>query len=419
MIDIKWIRNNVDILSESLKRRGAEDVSEKIIDLDEVKRDLVTKIQDLRTKKNLLDQEIKNNSGDRDALIKEAVLIKKEEEAFNTVLHETSCKLDEILAVVPNILDESVPYGTKEEDSIEIRRHGTTNHESWMKEHPEAAHGYIDIARAVKMSGSRFVILRSDIARLERALGNWMLDVHTTEFGFEEFSVPYILTREALFGSAHLPKFEQDLFKTCHDKFLISTSEAPLANMFREEIIKENSLPIRLAAYTPCFRSECGSSGKDTHGMIRVHQFNKVELVSICHPDKSKEEHEFITSCAEEILKRLGLSYRVAVLCSCDTGATSSKTYDLEVWMPGQNKYREISSCSNCLCYQSRRMNTRFKSAQGETIFPHTLNGSGVAVGRALVAIIENFQKENGDIAIPKVLMPYMNGKEIIKSYET
>ena len=274
----------------------------------------------------------------------------------------------------------------------------------------------MDFDAAAKLSGARFVVLKGALARMERALASFMLDIHTGEFGYTEHVPPALVKDAAMFGTGQLPKFEEDLFKTTNGFYLIPTSEVPLTNLLADTIIDEDALPIRMTAYTPCFRSEAGSAGKDTRGMIRQHQFTKVELVSIAHPDKSNEEHERMTACAEEILKRLGLHYRVMLLCTGDMGFSAQKTYDLEVWMPGQDCFREISSCSNCGAFQARRMKARFKSkASKETLAVHTLNGSGLAIGRTMVAILENYQQADGSIVVPPALRPYMGGMEVIR----
>ncbi len=279
-----------------------------------------------------------------------------------------------------------------------------------------SASALMDFARAGRMSGSRFVVLRGALARLERALGQFMLDLHTTEFGYLEVSPPLLVRKEAVFGTGQLPKLEDDLFRTTDDYYLVPTAEVPLANLIAGEVLDEDALPLRYAAWTPCFRSEAGAAGKDTRGMIRQHQFEKVELVSITRPEESSAEHERMTACAEEVLKRLGLAYRVVTLSTGDMGFAAQKTYDIEVWLPGQGTYREISSCSNCGAFQAQRMKARYRPAKGKGTLPvHTLNGSGLAIGRTLIAILENFQRHNGTVALPKVLQPYMGGQEVIE----
>jgi seryl-tRNA synthetase len=276
----------------------------------------------------------------------------------------------------------------------------------------------MDFARAGKLSGSRFVVLRGALARLERALGQFMLDLHTTEFGYTEISPPLLVRDEAVFGVGQLPKFAEELFRTTNDYWLIPTAEVPLTNLVAGEILDESALPLRYAAWTPCFRSEAGAAGKDTRGMIRQHQFEKVELVSITRPEDSAAEHDRMTACAEEVLNRLGLAYRVVLLSTGDMGFASQKTYDIEVWLPGQGTYREISSCSNCGAFQAQRMKARYRPAAGKGPLPvHTLNGSGLAIGRTLIAILENFQRHNGTVAIPAVLQPYIGGQEVIEPH--
>ena len=322
--------------------------------------------------------------------------------------------LRDALAALPNVPFEDVPQGADEHGNVEVRKHGAPNVLSFTpKDHADLgeALGFMDFEAAAKMSGSRFVVLKGQLARLERAIGQWMLDTQTTEHGYMEVNPPVLVRGDALFGTGQLPKFEEDLFKTTDDRYLIPTAEVTLTNLVREAITAEEELPLRLTALTNCFRAEAGSAGRDTKGMIRQHQFQKVELVSITTPEQSAEEHERMTQCAEAILKKLDLSFRTMLLCTGDMGFGARKTYDLEVWLPSQNTYREISSCSNCGDFQARRMDARTRKA-GEkgTRFVHTLNGSGLAVGRTLVAIMENYQDEGGRIAVPAVLQPYMGG---------
>jgi seryl-tRNA synthetase len=322
------------------------------------------------------------------------------------------------LAALPNLPAEDVPEGADEHGNALVREHGARpRFEFAPKPHDEIGEALrgMDFARAGKLSGARFVVLKGQLARLERALGQFMLDLHTREFGYTEVAPPVLVRDEALFGTGQLPKFADDLFRTTNGYWLIPTAEVPLTNLVADEILDEAALPLRFTAWTPCFRSEAGAAGRDTRGMIRQHQFNKVELVSIAHPDRSAEEHERMTACAEEVLKRLGLAYRVMLLCSGDMGFSARKTYDIEVWLPGQDAYREISSCSNCGEFQARRMKARFRPA-GEkgTRFVHTLNGSGLAVGRTLIAVLENYQRGDGTVAVPEALRPYMGGLEAI-----
>jgi seryl-tRNA synthetase len=321
-------------------------------------------------------------------------------------------------AVLPNILDADVPDGRDEADNVTLKTSGTIKNFAFPpKQHFEIgeALGQMDFANAAKIAGSRFTILRGGLARLERALAQFMLDVHTTEHGYTETTVPLLVNDATMFGTGQLPKFADDLFKTTDGRWLIPTAEVSLTNLAAGEILPLAKLPMRLAALTPCFRSEAGAAGRDVRGMLRQHQFPKVEMVSITHPDASDAEHERMTQCAETILERLELPYRRVLLCAGDTGFSAAKTYDLEVWLPGQGMYREISSCSNTRAFQARRMNARFREADGKTIgFVHTLNGSGVAVGRALIAVLENYQNEDGSVTVPHVLLPYMSGLQTI-----
>ena len=327
--------------------------------------------------------------------------------------------LDEIISALPNLPASDVPDGADETGNVEVisRRSGVAPAVNNAREHFELgeALGQMDFARAAKVSGARFVFLTGTLARLERALGNFMIDLHTREFGYTEISPPLLVRSDAVFGVGQLPKFEEDLFRTTTDHWLIPTAEVPLTNLVREDILDEAALPLRFTAWTPCFRAEAGAAGKDTRGMIRMHQFSKVELVSIVAPEQSDAEHERMTDCAQEVLKRLGLHHRVMTLCTGDMGFAARKTYDIEVWLPGQNRFREISSCSNCGDFQARRMNSRYRSQKEKSPrFVHTLNGSGLATGRTLVAILENYQNEDGSISIPDALRPYMRDVEKI-----
>ena len=330
-------------------------------------------------------------------------------------------QIDEILAGLPNLPAEEVPDGPDESANRVLRHHGEPPRFDFAPRSHEAIGdrlGMMDFARAGKLSGSRFVVLRGALARLERALGQFMVDLHTTEFGYTEVSPPLLVRDEALFGTSQLPKFAEDQFRTTDGYWLIPTAEVPLTNLVAGEILDESTLPLRYTAWTPCFRSEAGAAGKDTRGMIRQHQFEKVELISVTRPEDSVAEHERMTACAEEVLKRLGLAYRVVLLSTGDMGFASQKTYDIEVWLPGQGTYREISSCSNCGAFQAQRMKARYRPAEGRGTLPvHTLNGSGLAIGRTLIAILENFQRHNGTVALPAVLQPYMGGQEVIEPH--
>ncbi len=416
MHDIKFIRENPAAFDAGMKKRGLPPQSPAILKLDEEKRKLQTELQELQSKRNGFAKAIgqaKAKGEDASAIMAESKAVNDRIAALETSVNEEG-ELTKLLSTLPNIPADDVPVGKDEKDNIVLREHGKKPEFTFKpKEHFELGEklGLMDFERAAKMSGSRFVILKGQLARLERALANFMLDIHTKEYGFTEILPPLLVKSNALYGTGQLPKFEVDLFKTTTDHYLIPTSEVALCNIVADEILNEADLPLRFTAYTPCFRSEAGSAGKDTRGMIRQHQFTKVELVSITHPDKSAEEHERITNCAEEILKRLGLHYRVLMLCTGDTGFGMKKTYDLEVWLPGQNAYREISSCSIAGDFQARRMKTRYKGKDSKnTQFVHTLNGSGIAIGRTIVAILENYQQEDGSITIPEALRPYMDG---------
>jgi seryl-tRNA synthetase len=427
LIDIKWIRDNPLFLDKNCERRGQAAQSALILDLDQKHRDIVTEIQDLQSKRNAIARDIgslKQQGLDASTLVEQASAIKERLPLLEAERDVVEPELHNHLARLSNILDETVPDGVDEKDNKEISRWGTPTQFSFgAKQHFEIgeALGLMDFAQATRMSGSRFVALKGALAQLERALSNFMLDVHTNDFAYQEVSPPYLVLDKALFGTGQLPKFGDDLFKTTDNHWLIPTAEVALTNLVREDILEEAKLPLRFTAHTPCFRSEAGAAGRDTRGMIRQHQFHKIELVSVTHPDQSEAEHERMRGAAEEILRRLELPYRVMLLCSGDTGGTVRKTYDLEVWLPGEGTYREISSCSNCGEYQARRMNTRFRTPESaekksSIHFVHTLNGSGLAVGRTLVAILENYQQEDGSVRIPSVLQPYMNGLEVITS---
>lgn len=415
MLDIKWIRENPAEFDKAMVSRGSKPVSAEILALDQDKRELTTLIQQLQHARR---EKAKSLGFVKDKTSKEFERVKKDAEDINDKIEELTAKLNDaelnnILDSLPNIPAPEVPEGRDEKNNVEIRKHGVIKQILNPKQHFELGENLamIDFVQTAKISGSRFVTLKSHIARLERALMNFMLDIHTKEFGFTEISPPLLVKDEAMYGVGQLPKFADDSFYTTTGYRLIPTSEVSLTNMVADTIIPREQLPMRLTAYTPCFRSEAGSAGRDTRGMIRLHQFSKVELVSITAPEESEEEHEYITHAAETILKRLELPYRVMLLCKGDMGFSSKKTYDFEVWLPGQNKYREISSCSNCGDFQARRMKARFKEfGSNQTKFAHTLNGSGLAIGRTIVAILENYQNEDGSISVPKALIPYMDG---------
>ncbi|SMH48980.1 serine--tRNA ligase [Mesorhizobium australicum] len=437
MLDIRWIRENPDILAKALMKRGqsqasAESTVSDLIQKDEDRRAHLGELQVKQERRNAASKEIGNamragDSARAEELQAEVKGIKEFIQNGEARERELDKALNDALAVIPNIPMDDVPIGKDEHDNVKVREWGTeliTERQPRMgnkpKEHFEIgeALGMMDFERAAKLSGSRFTVLKGKLARLERALGQFMLDVHTNEHGYEEIQPPLLVRDEAFFGTGQLPKFEEDLFFAPHTSGrvgLIPTAEVPLTNLVREEILDAKTLPRRMTALTPCFRSEAGSAGRDTRGMLRQHQFDKVELVSITDAETADAEHERMTGCAEEVLKRLGLPFRTMLLCTGDMGFGSRKTYDIEVWLPGQNAYREISSCSVCGDFQARRMEARYRpEGEKQTRFVHTLNGSGVAVGRALIAIIENYQNEDGSVTIPEVLRPYMGGMEKI-----
>lgn len=421
MIDIKWIRENPKKFDEALKMRGLEPLSKKVLKLDEKHRHLVGEIQELQHKRNEMAKSlgaIKDKKGDefQKARLGAEELKKKLSELQDDTKAEDELK--SILDRVPNIVDELVPMGVNEEDNKLVRTHLEPTIIANPKEHYQLGEdlGMMDFETTVQMCGSRFVTLKGDLARLERALVNFMLDIHTTEFGYEEVAPPALVRDNAMYNTGQLPNLAEDSFATTDGYRLIPTGEVPLTNMVADKIVAREDLPIRMTAFTPCFRSEAGSAGRDTHGMLRVHQFSKVELVTISSQDESEAEHQHMLKAAETILQRLEIPYRVMLLCSGDIGFAARRTYDIEAWMPGQNKYREISSVSNCGDFQARRMKGRYKELlQKETTFLHTLNGSGLALGRTIIAIMENYQNPDGSIRIPHALMPYMNGKTLIE----
>jgi seryl-tRNA synthetase len=488
VLDLKLIRDNPEGFDKALKKRGLEPLSETILTLDAERRGAVTALQDAQARRNQLSKEVGKAKGAKDEalaqkLMAEVGALKDTIASGEAREKEISAKLDEILTGTPNLPADDVPVGD-ESANKELRKSGKPpkfNFEP--KQHFELgeAFGLMDFETAAKLSGSRFVVLKGVLARMERALANFMLDMHTGEFGYQEVNPPLLVRDDAMRGTGQLPKFKNDLFastsfldgtlvkdgvfdilRATHLNFcttesfsavadengvleyslkgetnppiadvfkelkmemiarlhwLVPTAEVPLTNIVREKILNESDLPFRFTAHTPCFRAEAGAAGKDTRGMIRLHQFSKVELVSITTPEQSEAEHERMTSCAEEVLKRLGLAYRTVVLASGDMGFSARKTYDIEVWLPGQNAYREISSCSNCGGFQARRMNARYRPKEGKELrFVHTLNGSALAVGRTLVAILENYQQKDGSIRIPEVLVPYMGGLEVIEA---
>ncbi|RUM05836.1 serine--tRNA ligase [Rhizobium chutanense] len=419
MLDIKWIRENPEALDAALAKRGAEPLAQSLVALDEKRRSAVQKAQDLLSRRNAASKEIgaamaQKNAELAEKLKAEVADIKETLPAAEEEERALSAELNDALSRIPNVPLDEVPVGKDEHDNVVTRTIGEKprwNHTP--KEHFEIgeALGYMDFERAAKLSGSRFTVMTGPLARLERALGQFMIDLHTREHGYTEVSSPLMVRAEAVFGTGSLPKFEEDLFKTTDGRYLIPTAEVTLTNLVREEILDQEKLPLRFTALTPSFRSEAGSAGRDTRGMLRQHQFWKCELVSITDAESSIAEHERMTACAEEVLKRLGLHFRTMTLCTGDMGFGSRKTYDLEVWLPGQNAFREISSCSVCGDFQARRMNARYRGKDDKSNrFVHTLNGSGTAVGRCLIAVLENYLNEDGSVTIPDVLLPYMGG---------
>ena len=424
MLDIKWIRDNPEALKHALMRRGqsadfAEATVSEAVRLDDARRVNIKSLQEAQERRNAASKEIgKAKAGKDEAraaeLMEEVARIKSFIQDGEAKERELDAALDAALSVIPNPPLEDVPEGPDESANVEHHRFGEPRQFNWAKEHFELGEGLgmMDFERAAKLAGARFTVVKSHLARLERALGQFMINLHTIEHGYTEVIPPLMVRDEVMYGTGQLPKFSEDLFRTTDGRWLIPTAEVPLTNLVREEILEEKDLPLRLTALTPCFRSEAGSAGRDVRGMLRQHQFNKVELVSITAQEKSIEEHERMLACAEEVLKRLGLAYRVVTLCTGDMGFGSRKTYDIEVWLPGQKRLREISSCSVCGDFQGRRMNARYRPT-GEpkgTRFVHTLNGSGVAVGRALIAVMETWQNEDGTVTVPDVLLPLMGG---------
>jgi seryl-tRNA synthetase len=447
MHDIKAIRENPAAFSAGLKRRpafaeSADAVAADLLARDKDLRELLASLQQKQARRNDASKQIgaakaKKDEAAAQALMAEIAGLKDEIQKGEERERELKKALDDALAVLPNLPADDVPDGEDENANVEVkaRAYGSRPGVNNPKEHFDLGEqlGMMDFERAAKVSGARFVFLKSGLAKLERAIGNFMLDLHTEHFGYTEVQPPLMVRDEAAFGTGQLPKFEDDLYVAqsgerkdaydadvpsdlrTEDRWLIPTAEVPLTNYVREEILDEAQLPLRMTAWTPCFRAEAGAAGKDTRGMIRMHQFSKVELVSITTPEQSQAEHERMTDCAQEILKRLGLHHRVVTLCTGDMGFSAQKTYDIEVWLPGQNRFREISSCSNCGDFQARRMNARYRPKDSKsTRFVHTLNGSGLAVGRTLVAILENYQEPDGSIRVPEALQSYMGGMKVI-----
>ncbi|MCF6344525.1 MAG: serine--tRNA ligase [Devosiaceae bacterium] len=423
MFDIKWIRENPKRFDAALARRNVSPESANLLQLDDLRKTTILVLNEAQEQRNATSKQIGQAKAQKDEakaqeLMQEVAKLKSEVQQGEEKEREQSEALNDALAVLPNILADDVPDGADEDDNVELSRFSEPRKFNYVaKQHFELGEtlGQMDFETAAKMAGSRFVVLKGQIARLERALGQFMLDEQIKN-GFLEVVPPLLLRSEALFGTGQLPKFADDAFETKDDRWLVPTSEVPLTNMVRESILAEQELPLRFTALTPCFRSEAGSSGKDTRGMIRQHQFNKVEMVAITTPDKSQEEHERMLSAAEGVLKKLDIPFRTMLLCAGDTGYSMQKTYDIEAWLPGQNAYREISSVSIAGDWQARRMNARYRDENKKAQFVHTLNGSGVAVGRALVAVMENYQQEDGSITIPDVLVPYMGGIKSISA---
>ncbi len=427
MYDIKWIRENAAAFDTGLKRRGLAPLSDSLLALDDTRRAAIAKAQASQERRNALSKEIGKAMGAKDVALAEQLKaevasLKELQPQLEAQEKAAKAELDDTLAAIPNTPKDEVPEGADEHGNVVKSVHGEAPEKSGgrlfgqnfaPKEHFELgeALGQMDFETAAKLSGSRFVVLERQIARLSRAIGQFMLDTHTEEHGYTEVMPPLMVRDDAMFGTAQLPKFREDQFRAGDDHWLIPTAEVPLTNLVRESILSEEELPRRYTALTPCFRAEAGSAGRDTRGMLRQHQFEKVELVSITTPETSAEEHERMLACAEAVLRKLDLHYRVMTLCTGDMGFASQKTYDIEVWLPGQKTYREISSCSVCGDFQARRMDARYRPKEGGAPrFVHTLNGSGTAVGRALIAVMENYQNADGSITVPDVLVPYMRG---------
>ena len=423
MFDIKWIRDNPDAFDEGLRKRGLAAMAGQLVEMDEARRNHLTALQEAQSRRNAASKDIGKAMAARDQvtadrLKAEVAELKDFIQAGEEKARQLETALNDALAAIPNLPLEDVPVGVDENDNLEVRRWGEPpKFDFEPRQHFEIgeALGLMDFERAAKISGARFVILKGALSRLERAIASFMIDLHSGENGYTEYNPPFLVRDAAAFGTGNLPKFAEDLFQTTNGFWLIPTAEISLTNMVRDEIVSADRLPMRCTAWTPCFRSEAGSAGRDTRGMIRQHQFSKVELVSITTPEQSLEEHERMTACAEKVLQRLELPYRTMLLCTGDMGFASRKTYDIEVWLPGQNTYREISSCSVCGDFQARRMNARYRAGDKDVRFVHTLNGSGLAVGRTMVAILENYQQANGTVIVPQALRPYMGGLERIE----
>jgi seryl-tRNA synthetase len=427
MFDIKWIRENPDAFDRGLSRRGLQPLSARLLELDRQRRDVMQRLQDAQARRNAASKEIGQAMARKDEAA--AKRLKEEVQGLKNFIQtgeeqerEQAARLKHVLAEIPNLPLDEVPDGADETANREVARHGKLPEFAFTpRQHFEIGEALrnMDFELAAAIAGTRFVVLKGALARLERALAQFMLDLHTLENGYLETYVPYLVREDAMYGTGQLPKFASDLFVTTDGRWLIPTAEVTLTNFVRERMIDEKELPLRLTAYTPCFRSEAGAAGKDTRGMIRQHQFSKVELVSVTTPEQSRAELERMRSSAEKVLQRLELPYRVVILCAGDMGFAAQMTYDIEVWLPGQNAYREISSCSVCGDFQARRMEARYRP-QAESKAPryvHTLNGSGLAVGRTMIAVLENYQQADGSVRVPMALKPYMGGLDIIRPH--
>ena len=427
MLDIQLLRNQIDTVASRLASRGMQLDSALFVQLEDERKQLQTRTQELQARRNALSKQIgmlKAKGEDAAAVLSEVAQLSEELKACEQSLPGVLECMNDFAARLPNLPHESVPVGVDERDNVEQRRWGTPRQYDFeVRDHVDlGAPLGLDFETGAKLSGSRFAFLRGPVARLHRALAQFMLDTHTLEHGYTECYTPYIVNRDALFGTGQLPKFKEDLFWVLRggdeeglEQYLIPTAEITLTNSVREDVLALDALPIRLTAHSPCFRSEAGSGGRDVRGMIRQHQFDKVEMVQVVEPSTSYEALEQMVGHAEAILQKLELPYRVITLCTGDMGFSATKTYDIEVWLPAQNTFREISSCSNCEAFQARRMQARYKNAQGKNELVHTLNGSGLAVGRTLVAVLENCQQADGSIRIPKALVPYMGGVELLE----
>ena len=424
MFDIKWIRDNADAFDAGLKSRGLEPLSAKLIEIDERRRAAIGVLEAAQARRNAASKEIGKAKGAKDdalatKLMDEVAALKETIAKGEQDERERNAELKDALSVIPNLPREDVPVGVDETGNQEVRRVGEPRKFDFgPKQHFDIgeALGLMDFETAGKVSGARFAFLKGALSRLDRALGSFMLDLHTGTFGYTEMNPPLLVRDDAAYGTGNLPKFAEDLFQTTNGYWLIPTAEVSLTNVVRDRILDDAELPMRMTAWTPCFRSEAGAAGRDTRGMIRQHQFSKVELVSITTPEESLAEHERMTNCAEEVLRRLGLPFRTMLLCTGDMGFASQKTYDIEVWLPGQDAYREISSCSVCGDFQARRMGARYRPKGAKDLrYVHTLNGSGLAVGRTLVAVLENYQQADGSVIIPDALQPYMGGLKVIE----